>query len=115
MGPTFKRTTVMVANGTAQPLQLAPAWQHRYPAGPCMLEYTLVATTAGVEYEVTSGSEVLIQRGPVSSGGTAGVYPAFQDNKDQIGVYAGQEIAFTYFEILAGTPSVMLEIHLNPI
>jgi len=114
MGPTFKRTTVMTANGTAQPLQTAPAWQHRFPATAAMLEYTIVATTAGVEYEVTSGSEVLIQRGPVSSGATAGVYPDFQNAKDQIGVYPGQEIAFTYFEELGGTPSVMLEIHLNP-
>jgi hypothetical protein len=105
----------MVANGTNQPLQTAPAWQHRYPATNALAEYSIVATTANVEFEVTSGSEVLVQRGPVPGGGTAGVYPNFQDVKDMIGVYAGQELAFTLFEVGGAAATVMLEVHLNPI
>lgn len=105
----------MAANGTSQPLQTAPAWQHRFPATNAIMEFALIATTAGVEFEVTSGSEVLVQRGPVPGGGTAGTYAEFQNVKGSVGVYAGQEIAITLFETLGGTPSVMTEIHLNPV
>ena len=116
IGPQIKRTTVMTANGTAQPLQTAPAWQHRFPATDAIMEYTVIASAASqVEYEVTSGSEVLVQRGPVPGGGTAGNFPAFQENKGAVAVYAGQEIAVTLFEVAAATPSVMLEVHLTPV
>lgn len=115
IGPTFKRVTVMTANGTAQPLQTAPAWQHRYPATDAIASYTINCTDANVEYEVTSGSEVLVQRAPVSGGGTAGVFLAFQENQDQVTVFAGQEIAFTLYETAGGTPTVNLEVHLTPV
>lgn len=115
IGPQFRRTTVMTANGTAQPLQTAPAWSHRFPATDAIMSFTVLATTTGVEFEITSGSEVLVQRGPVPGGGTAGVYPNFNDAAGNVGVMAGQEIAVTLFETLGGTPSVMLEIHLQPV
>lgn len=115
IGPQFRRTTVMAANGTSQPLQTAPAWSHRFPATDAIMGFTIIATTAGVEFEITSGSEVLVQRGPVPSGGTAGEFPNFNDAAGSVGVPAGQEIAVTLFEILGGTPSVMLEIHLQPV
>lgn len=115
VGPQFRRTTVMTANGTAQPLQTAPAWSHRFPATDAIMWYTIIATTTAVEFEVTSGSEVLVQRGPVPGGGTAGQFPSFNDAAGSVGVMAGQEIAVTLFETGAATPSVMLEIHLQPV
>jgi len=115
IGPQIRRTTAMTANGTAQPLQTAPAWQHRFPAVDSVMEFTLVSSDANVEFEITSGSELLVQRSPVPGGGTAGTYPNFQDAKSSLGVYAGQEIAVTLFETAGGTPSVMLEVHLLPI
>ena len=115
IGPQIRRTAAMAANGTSQPLQTAPAWQHRFPATDAVMEFTLNATDANCEFEITSGSEVLIQRSPVPGGGTAGTYVAFQENKSAVGVYAGQEIAVTIFETAGGTPSYNLEVHLVPV
>jgi len=115
MGPTFSRQTLMTANGNAQPLQLSPAWQHRIPETDVILEYALVATDVNVEFEITSGSEVLVQRGPISGGGTIGVFAVFDNVKKQIVAFATREIAITYFEMAGGTPSVMLEVALTPV
>jgi len=114
MGPIFQRTTLMTANGTAQPLQLSPAWQHRFLASNSIIEYSIVGTDVQVEYEVTLGSSTEVQRGPVSGGGVIGVFPSFQDVKKTIVGLAGDEVAFTLFETAGGTPSVMLELHLTP-
>ena len=115
MGPVFQRQTLMTANGNAQPLQLSPAWQHRIPETDVIMEFALVATTTGVEFEVTSGSEVLVQRGPVSGGGTIGVFPVFDNVKKSIVAFAQREIAITLFEVAGATPSVMLEVALTPV
>lgn len=115
LGPTFRRVTVMTANGTAQPLQTAPAWSYRFPDMNAVMEYTIDATTTAVEMQITSGSEILVERGPVPGGGTAGEFLAFQENKDQVLVYAGREIAITLFEGGGATPSVNLEVHLTPV
>lgn len=115
MGPTFQRRTLFVASTTRQPLQEAPAWQHRFPETDIILEYSIIATTTGVEFEITSGSETLVQRSPVNGGGTIGVFPSFQDNKKQIVAFAGREVAITLFEVLAGTPTAMTEVAITPI
>jgi len=115
MGPVFQRTTTMGANGTSQPLQTVPAWQHRILAVDSMIEYSLVSTDVNIEYEVTLGASVEVQRSPISSGGTIGVFPSFQDVKKTIVGAAGDELAFTFFEGAGGTPSAMLEVHLTPI
>jgi len=105
----------MVANATQQPLQVAPAWQHRFPETDVMIEFTIISTDVNVTFEVTSGDSVLVQSGPVPGGGTIGVFPAFQDGKGTILGFAGNEIAFTLVETAGGTPSVMLEVHLTPV
>lgn len=115
MGPVFQRTTLMGANGTSQPLQLAPAWQHRFPETDVIVEYTLVSTATAQEYEITSGSEALVQRSNVPGGGTLGVYPDFDNVKKAIVAFAGRELAVTIFNTAATTPSLMLEIALTPV
>lgn len=115
IGPQIRRSAAMTANGTSQPLQEAPAWQHRFPATDAIMEFTLNGSDANMEFEITSGSEVLIQRSPVPGGGTAGTFLAFQENKGAVGVYAGQEVAVTIFETAGGTPSYNLEVHLTPV
>jgi len=115
MGPVFQRTTLFVANTTRQPLQDAPAWQHRFPETDVIMEYSIASTTTGVEYEITSGSEVLVQRGNCPGGATIGVFGNFQEVKKAIVAFAGREIAVTVFETAAGTPTVMLEVHLTPV
>jgi len=115
MGPVFVRQTLMGADGTAQPLQASPAWQHRFPETDVLLSYSITCTDVNVEYEITSGSDVLVQRGPVTGGGTIGVWPQFQEVKKEIVCFAGREIAITLFELAGGTPSVMTEVHLTPV
>jgi len=115
MGPVFQRVTTMAANGTSQPLQTAPAWQHRFPQTDVILEYSIVSTDVNIEYELTSGDTVLVQRAPVPAGGTIGVFPSFQDVKKAVVAFAGNELAFTLFEGAGGTPSAMLEVHLTPV
>lgn len=115
MGPQFRRTTVFVANTTRQPLQEAPAWQHRIPATDAIMEYVIISTVAVTEFEITSGSEILVQRGPIPGAGVAGTYPPFQESKGSVLVYAGQEIAVTAFEIGGAAATVMLEVHLTPV
>jgi len=115
MGPVFQRQSLMGANSTVQPLQAAPAWQHRIPETDVIMEFALVSTDVNVEFEVTSGSEVLVQRGPVSGGGTIGVFPVFDNVKKSIVAFANREIAINLFEVAGGTPSVMLEVALTPI
>lgn len=115
MGPVFQRQTAMGADGTAQPLQTVPAWQHRILAVDSLIEYSIVSTDVNVAYEVTLGSAVEVQRSPVSGGGTIGVFPSFHDVKKTIVGAAGDELAFTLFELAGGTPSVMLEIHMTPL
>lgn len=115
MGPVFVRQTLMVLNGTAQPLQTVPAWQHRILAIDSLIEYAIISTDVNVAYEVTLGSSVEVQRGPISGGGTIGVFPNFNDFKKTVVGAAGDELAFTLFELAGGTPSVMLEVHLTPL
>ena len=115
MGPVFQRQTLMSINGTAQPLQAVPAWQHRILAIDTLIEYSIVSTDVNVAYEVTLGSSVEVQRSPVSGGGTIGIWPSFTDVVKTIVGAAGDELAFTLFELVGGTPSVMLEVHLTPL
>jgi len=115
MGPQFRRTTVFVANATRQPLQDAPAWQHRFPQTDVIIEFVLNSNTTAGEFEVTSGDSVLVQRGPIPGGGAAGVFLAFQDNKGNIVGFAGNEIAFTLFETAGAAMTTQLEVHLTPV
>lgn len=115
MGPVYQTVTTMTANGVAQPLQTAPAWQHRTPEVDVVMEYTVQASDANVEYEITSGSEVIVQRSTCPGGGTAATFVAFQENKKQVVCMGQREIAITLFETAAGTPTVNVEVHLTPV
>ncbi len=115
MGPVYQTVETMTANGVAQPLQRAPAWQHRTPELDVVMEYTVQSSDANVEYEITSGSELIVQRSTCPGGGTAATFVPFQENKKQVVCMALREIALTLFETAGGTPAVNIEVHLTPI
>jgi len=112
MGPVFQRTTTVAAAAVIQPLQAAPAWQHRFLGMNSIIEYTILADVVDAIYEVTLGSSTEVQSSAVSGGGTIGIYPAFLDNKKSIVGAAGDELAFTI--TLTGADTIMLEVHLTP-
>lgn len=114
MGPIFKRSIALTANGNSQPLQLSPAWAHRFLSVNSLIEFVINCTDVNAEFEVTLGSSTEVQRQPVSGGGTAGVFLSFQDNKGTIVGAAGDELAFTVYEIAGGTPTYNVEVHLTP-
>jgi len=112
MGPVFQRTTTTAGALTFQPLQTAPAWQHRFLAVDSIIEFSILADVVDSTYEVTLGSNTEVQSSNISGGGTIGVYPNFNEVSKTIVGEAGDELAFTI--VVTGTDTVMLEIHLTP-
>lgn len=112
MGPVFQRTTTVTAAATSQPLQTAPAWQHRFLAVNSLIEYSLISTTVNDTYNISLGSSTEVQESNVPGGGTVGIFPNFQDVKKSIVGAAGDELAVTI--TFAAAASAMLEIHLTP-
>jgi len=112
MGPVFQRVTTTAGASTFQPLQTAPAWQHRFLAVDSIIEFTISCDAPDGLYTVTLGSNTEVQESAISGGATIGVFSAFQDNVKAIVGAAGDELAFTI--TVAGADTVMLEIHLTP-
>jgi len=113
MGPHFQRTTTVAAAAISQPLQTAPAWQHRFLALNSIISYVLISTTVADTYNVTLGSSTEVQESNINGGGTVGLFPAFNDNSKSIVGAAGDELAFTI--TFAGAASAMLELTLTPL
>jgi len=112
MGPVFQRTTTVGAAATSQPLQTAPAWQHRFLGANSIIAYTLNSTTVNDTYAVTLGSSTEVQSSNIPGGGTVGLFVAFQDFVKTIVGAMGDELAFTI--VFAAAASAMLEVHLTP-
>lgn len=112
MGPVFQRTTTVAAAAISQPLQAAPAWQHRFLAINSIIEYTLLSTTVDDTYNISLGSSTEVQESNVNGGGVVGIFPSFTDQKKAIVGAAGDELAVTI--TFAAAASAMLELHLTP-
>jgi len=112
MGPVFQRTTTVAAAATSQPLQNAPAWQHRFLGANSLIEYAIISTTVDDTYNITLGSSTEVQESNLPGGGTVGIFPNFTDVKKSIVGAAGDELAITI--TFAAAASAMLEVHLTP-
>jgi len=112
MGPVFQRTTTVAAAATSQPLQTAPAWQHRFMAQDNYIQYAIISTTVNDTYNVTLGSNQEVQESNVPGNGTVGFFVNFADNVKTVLGYAGEELAITI--TFAAAASAMLEVHLTP-
>jgi len=71
--PTIRvATTNIAANGTAYPLS---GNQYEYLPFNAQVEFAIVASAAGIEVTVYSGSDVLQQAGPATVKATPPLYP----------------------------------------
>lgn len=112
--PNFYDTTAMTANGTATPLQTA-TWQYRRLPWPARILFASISTDANVLQQVTVGSDVQLQEGPVPAGGTAGEFPTEIAQYQEFRADQGDEIIVSYRETAGGTPSVMTAIRVEPL
>jgi len=74
--PAVQGAPVLVASSRGT--NLLANWKYRYAPfrGLCRLGINTTAAARTVEVEVTSGSDAVVQRSPVSVGGVAGVMPS---------------------------------------
>lgn len=91
-------------------------WQYEYAPYPCTVKVIANATTVGVQLTLYTGNETVQERSPVQGGGTAGVLPA-ELNTAAIRFLAagGDRLKAALDEVLAGTPTVNVDITLDPL
>lgn len=70
--PSFTWSQSIAAGATFAPLA---GWQYEYVPMGGAIRILHRATASGLRTTITSGSDTLQERGPVSAGGTAGVIP----------------------------------------
>lgn len=116
MGPVFRHTQLMAANGTIRPFQ-DRAWIYRVAPFACRVHIGLIADAIGLTYMFSAGSDV--QAGPdapIAAGGTVGV---FQDDVTKMDTYLagpGDELQLVIKETAAAaTTDVMITCRLEPL
>lgn len=114
IGPSTRAITVMVANGTADPL-FDSDWEFRRLPFDAVVSVSSISTALGVLRQVTLGTDAQGNESPVMAGGTAGVFVQNKDDFDTFLGSAGDQIRIRYRETIAGTPSVMTVVKIQPI
>ena len=111
--PSFYFSTLMVANGTATPLD---GWQYIYLPWPAEVKILMRSTLANVVQTITSGSETIVEESPVQAGGTIGVTPS-PLNTPVVGWLgaAGDLLKIRLRETAAGAPTVDGVIEVTPL
>lgn len=116
--PSFVWSRAMTANQLGDsPLT---GWQYEYvpvswPRG-AVVRIMQRATTNGVRQTLYSGSQTILQRGPVQGGGTAGNTPA-QLTTPPIEYFAqpGDRLIIQNDEVAGGTPTVDGFVSVDPL
>lgn len=111
--PTIRRTTVLAANATANPLQGS---QYEYLPFNAMVEIAILSVTAGaVQASVFSGSDVLLQNEVVDSAALA-VPVVYPDNYDISDVAAaGERLGITITDIGGAGDTVRTVVRITPV
>lgn len=116
LGPTFRFTQAMVANGTLRPLQ-DQAWIYRVLPFNAMI-YLSVETSGANEAVMTFSAGSDVQAGPdqpIQGGATAGI---FQQDINMYDTYlgsAGDELQLVIREVAGGTDTVNIVLRLQPV
>lgn len=71
--PSLPWTQSIAAGATFDPLD---GWNYQYVPRPGVIKILHNATAVGMLATITSGSDQLMQEGPVPAGGTSGVIPS---------------------------------------
>lgn len=102
--PTLAWSQSIAAGAVFLPLS---GWQYEYVPLGGRIQILQRATAIGVRCTITSGSDTLQERSPVSAGGTAGVTPSAQD-VPVIGdlVAAGDRLKIMYENTTGGAVTV---------
>ena len=114
LGPTFRRTTALAANATADPL-FDGDWQFRRLPFNAMIQVIDNCTTVDVVRQVVVGSDQQGQEAPCTGGGTAGVFDNNKDNADVFLGAAGDQIRVIYRETAGAAATVNTVVRLQPI
>lgn len=114
--PSFQGAPVLTASERGR--DLLASWKYRYAPFRGMVRMGINTTGAArtVECELTSGSDAVVQRSPVSVGGTAGVMPApLNVPYFEFIVNPGDLIVAAIDELAAATPTVNFFIAIDPL
>lgn len=111
--PVITKQTVMTANGTAAPLS---GTQYEFLPFDCRVEIAIQASAVSqVVATVYSGSDLLMEEGPVQQG-TLGVIPKYPDDFFLVDdALAGDRLSIRLREIAGATPTVMIAVRLTPL
>jgi hypothetical protein len=97
-------TQSVAAGATFTPLN---GWQYEYAPFGGTIEIVHDAAAVGVVATITSGSDTLQERSPVSSGGAAGVMPSALDRLPVVDeVAAGDRLKILYENTTGGAVNV---------
>ncbi len=112
--PALQYSQAMTAS--QQGLNIVQGWQYEYLPWPARVQILINATTVAVRMTVYSGSQTIVQRGPVAGGGTAGVLPTvFNVPTVDFIAAAGDRLIVTLDETAAGTPTVNAQVIVEPL
>lgn len=110
--PKISWVEAMLTGVTFRPLD---GWQYQYVPVGGMITILHNAAAVGIVVTVTSGSDTLQERSPVSADGTAGEIPSQLDTPALVDeVAAGDLIKIQYENTTGGTISVQGEIDYTP-
>jgi hypothetical protein len=110
--PNLTWTQSVAAGDTFEPLT---GWQYEYSPWGGHIEIVHDATAVGIVATISSGSDTLQERSPVSAGGTTGALPSALDQlpvSDDIA--AGDRLKIFYENTSAGAVDVNGTIVLQP-
>lgn len=110
--PVMTFRTVMTANGTATPLSGS---QYEFLPFDARIEIAITASVVSqVVATVYSGTDLLMEEGPVSFG-TLGQAPKYPDDFMLVDdALAGDRLKINLREFAGGTPTVMTVVRITP-
>ena len=90
-------------------------WQYEYLPWPAHVKLIVNSTGVSARLTLYTGSETIVQRSPVGSGGTAGVLPNELSNPPLVFVAAGGDrLIISIDEVAGATPTVNGIIYVEP-
>jgi len=111
--PQLSWTQSILAGATFQPIL---GWQYEYVPFGGAIKINHDAAAVGVVATVTSGSDTLQERSPLSAGGTVGVFPSDLDVPPLLDeVAAGDRIKILYENTSGGAVNVQGVIDYTPV